>query len=99
MIILHSEAVVKCQSLINLGAFLCIFPVGYFNRVSEVNQNLVKNELFASDLKDLILLSELLLINDRLSNLLKIDIINIAIYLDLKIQEFSYIKKSCGRYL
>lgn len=96
MINLEEEAIIKCKSLINIGAFLCLFPINYYNRVDEVNKNLEKNELFASDLQDLLLLSNLLLNNDQLSILLKMDIVNTAIYLDIKIQEFSHIKKNCG---
>jgi hypothetical protein len=96
MIILEPESVIKCQSLINLGALLCLFPINYYDRVIEVNKNLEKNELYASDLEDLISLSDLLLDNDQISTLLKLDIINNAVYLNFKIKEFSHIKKDCG---
>ena len=54
MIELHEIAIVKAQGLINIGAFLCIFPLSLFGRVAEVSDHLEKNELFASDLEDLI---------------------------------------------
>ena len=40
MISLHPEVIVKCHSLINLGAFLCIFSIYEFKRVSDVVDNL-----------------------------------------------------------
>lgn len=96
MISLHPEAIVKAQSLINIGTVLCIFPINLFGRVAQVTDNLLKNELFASDLNDLISLSNALLNHDQISDLLKLDINKLSIYLDLKIRQFADIKKACG---
>lgn len=97
MISLHPEVIVKCHSLINLGAFLCIFSIHEFKRVSDVVDNLNNNNLFASDLQDLQLLCSILLQNSDLSDPLKQDIDDVHHYLELKIIEFGTIKKSCGR--
>lgn len=98
MISLHPEALIKSQSLINVGAFLCVFPISLFGRVAEVNENLLRNELYASDLEDLIHLSKILIEQDQLSELLKQDIQQLGIYLNLKVMQFADIKKSCGRH-
>ena len=97
MISLHPEVIVKCHSLINLGAFLCIFSIHEFRRVSDVVDNLNNNNLFASDLEDLLSLCNILLQNSELSDQLKQDIGDVTHYLELKIIEFGPIKKSCGR--
>ena len=97
MISLHPEVIVKCRSLINLGAFLCIFSIHEFKRVSDVIDRLNENRLFATDLQDLQLLCNILLQNSDLSDLLKQDINDVYHYLELKILEFATIKKSCGR--
>lgn len=98
MISLHPDALVKSQSLINVGAFLCIFPINLFGRVAEVNEHLARNELYASDLEDLIQLSNILLNRDQLSELLKQDMRQLAMYLNLKVMQYAEIKKSCGRH-
>lgn len=95
MIELHPITVVKSQSLINIGAFLCLFPACMFRRVLTVSANLEKNELFASDLLDLINLANLLLNHPELSNLLKQDISDLIVYLELKIKQFASLPKPC----
>lgn len=96
MISLHPVVIIKCQSLINLGAFLCIFSIYEFRRVSLVVDNLNANNLFVSDLEDLKILCSILLTKPDLSDELKQDIRDLSYYLDLKITEFGAIKKSCG---
>jgi hypothetical protein len=96
MISLHPEVIVKVQSLINVGVLLCIFPLSLFGRVVQVNNNLSRNQLFASDLDDLIWLANVLLNHDRLNVLLKRDIRELLIYLDIKIHQFAEIKKVCA---
>lgn len=98
MIELHPTAVIKSQSIINIGAFLCLFPLSIYFKVGKVSENLEKNELFASDLKDLIQLANILLERDELSDLLKEDIGDLATYLNMKIVQFANIPKPCGRH-
>lgn len=97
MITLHPEALVKAHSLIHLGTLLCIFPLNMFRRVVEVTEGLVRNELFASDLDDLMWLSSILLTRSEINNMLKDDIKELSMYLFLKVREYAEIKKSCGR--
>ncbi len=96
MIELHPAAVIKSQSMINLGAFLCLFPLSMYYQVGKVSDNLEKNELFASDIKDLIRLANILMECDELSDLLKDDIMNLKSYLNMKIEQFANIPKSCA---
>lgn len=98
MIELHQIAIIKSQSMINLGAFLCLFPLSMYSKVGSITENLEKNKLFASDVKDLIHLANILIERDELSDLLKEDIVDLIKYLNLKIVEFSHIPKSCARH-
>lgn len=98
MISLHSEMIIKCKSLIDLGAYFCIFSIYEYNRVVSVIDNLNTNRLFASDLEDLKLLCTILLERNDLNNELKQDILNVYHYLEFKINEFSNIKISCARH-
>jgi hypothetical protein len=98
MIELHPIAIIKCQSLINLGAFLCLFPLSLYERVSNVNENLEKNELFSSDIEDLVKLARILIDHSQVSDLLKQDISDLISYLTIKIHHFSNIHKPCTRY-
>jgi glycine cleavage system H lipoate-binding protein len=98
MISLHPDAISKAQSLINVGALLCVFPLNLFGRVIEVNENLSRNQLFASDLSDLMWLANILLNHDEINHLLKLDIQDLYRYLDMKVHQFGDIKKACARH-
>lgn len=98
MIELHEVAVVKAQGLISIGAFLCLFPLSLFGRVVDVSDNLEKNELFASDIEDLIKLAKILVVHPQLSDLLKQDISDLIVYLELKIRQFGALPKACNSF-
>lgn len=99
MISLEETATIKAHALINLGAQLCVYPIGLYKRVSEVNEHLSKNELFASDLEDLILLGDTLMDSPDVSDFVRLGILDLMIYLHMKIERFREIKKSCGHQL
>lgn len=98
MIELHPIAVVKSQSLINIGAFLRLFPISLFRRVAMVSDNLEKNKLFASDVQDLICLANILIQHSQPSDLLKQDMSDLVIYLTMKINQFSSLPKACAKF-
>lgn len=98
MIELHPIAVIKSKSLISLGAFLRLFPVSLFRRVVNVSDHLEKNELFASDLQDLMMLANVLANHPQLSDMLKEDISDLVIYLEIKVKHFGSLPKPCARF-
>ncbi len=95
MIVLHADAINQAQSLINIGAFLCIFPITQFSRVAQVNENLIKNELFASDLQCLLQLFQCLIDHEQVSDALKPEIEILSLYFETKIAQFAFINRGC----
>ncbi len=98
MISLTNDLIGQAHLMIELGALLCLFPIELFGQVARVNERLIKNELFASDLQDLIRLSQALLEYEQLAVSLKQSIYDLSCRLHTRIQQFALIAKSCGQH-
>jgi hypothetical protein len=91
---LDIEYLIKLESVINICCHLCLFPIQYFKKVGEVLDRIKTNTLGIDDIDGLKIAIDMLINHKEVNDMLRTDLNDTKLYLEIKVAEFAYIPQS-----
>jgi hypothetical protein len=91
---LDQEYLVRLESVINICCHLCLFPIKYFSKVGHTLDRIKNNTLGIDDIEGLNIAIDMLIDHKDVNDLLRNELKDTKLYLEIKVQEFAYIPPS-----